>query len=159
VSNVICEDLEFARILKQSGRAVLLMDGDDMIATRMYTGWRTLWPGFAKNLVDTLGGPRATLTFAPLAVVLAWAAVAMPIIDAVACWQGGGPAAWTALAAALLGSAAAFGLHIAATFHFRIPFWYGLLFPLGYTLGAAMALDSVRRRLTGRVMWKGRMYS
>jgi chlorobactene glucosyltransferase len=118
-----------------------------------------LWPGFAKNLVDTLGGPRATLTFAPLAVVLAWAAVAMPIIDAVACWQGGGPAAWTALAAALLGSAAAFGLHIAATFHFRIPFWYGLLFPLGYTLGAAMALDSVRRRLTGRVMWKGRMYS
>jgi chlorobactene glucosyltransferase len=159
VSNVICEDLEFARILKQSGRAVLLMDGDDMIATRMYTGWRTLWPGFAKNLVDTLGGPRATLTFAPLAVVLAWAAVAMPIIDAVACWLGGGPAAWTALAAALLGSAAAFGLHIAATFHFRIPFWYGLLFPLGYTLGAAMALDSVRRRLTGRVMWKGRMYS
>ena len=158
VSNVICEDLEFARLIKQSGRAVLLMGGDDMIATRMYTGWRTLWPGFAKNLVDTLGGPRATITFAPLAVVLAWVAVAMPIIDAVACWQGT-PGAWTALAVALLGSAAAFGLHIAATFHFRIPFWYGLLFPLGYTLGAAMALDSVRRRVTGRVIWKGRTYS
>lgn len=158
VSNVICEDLEFARLLKQSGRSVLLMGGDDMIATRMYTGWRTLWPGFAKNLVDTLGGPRATLTFAPLAVILAWAAVAMPIADAVACWQGT-PSAWSALAVALLGSAAAFGLHIAATFHFRIPFWYGLLFPLGYTLGAAMALDSVRRRVTGRVIWKGRTYS
>jgi chlorobactene glucosyltransferase len=158
VCNAICEDLEFARLLKQSGRSVLLMGGDRMIATRMYTGWRTLWPGFAKNLVDTLGGPRATLTVTPLAVILAWAAVAMPIVDAAAC-RHGAPGAWTALAVALLGSAAAFGLHVAATFYFRIPFWYGLLFPLGYTLGAAMAFDSLRRRLTGRVIWKGRMYS
>ena len=60
---------------------------------------------------------------------------------------------------ALLGSGAAFGLHIAATFYFRIPFWYGLLFPLGYTAGALMAFDSVRRRLSGRVSWKGRIYS
>jgi chlorobactene glucosyltransferase len=59
--------------------------------------------------------------------------------------------------AALLGSTA-FGLHIAATVYFRIPFWYGLLFPLGYTVGALMALDSVRRR-SGRVSWKGRIYS
>ncbi len=158
VSNVICEDLEFARLLKRSGRSVLLMGGDDVIATRMYTGWRTLWPGFAKNLVDTLGGRRVTLSFTPLAVLLAWAAVAMPIIDAFACRQGA-PSAWTALVVALLGSAAAFGLHIAATYYFRIPFWYGLLFPLGYTIGAAIAFDSVRRRLTGRVIWKGRMYS
>jgi chlorobactene glucosyltransferase len=158
VSTVICEDLEFARLLKQSGRAVLLMGGDNVIATRMYTGWRTLWPGFAKNLVDTLGGQRATLSFTPLAVILAWAAVALPIVDALAWWQGA-PGAWAALATALLGSAAAFGLHVAATFYFRIPFWYGLLFPLGYTLGAAIALDSVRRRLTGRVIWKGRIYS
>jgi chlorobactene glucosyltransferase len=158
VSNVICEDLELARLLKQSGRAVLLMGGEGMIATRMYTGWRTLWPGFAKNLVDTLGGPRATLTFTPLAVILAWAALAVPTVAAVAC-RHGAPGALAALAAALLGSAAAFGLHIAATFYFRIPFWYGLLFPLGYTLGAAMAFDSVRRRMTGRVIWKGRTYS
>jgi chlorobactene glucosyltransferase len=158
VSRVICEDLEFARLLKQSGRSVLLMGGDDVIATRMYTGWRTLWPGLAKNLVDTLGGRRGTLNFAPLAVLLAWAAVAVPVIDAVGCWEGAA-SAWIALAVALLGSAAAFGLHIAATFYFRIPFWYGLLFPLGYTVGAAIALDSVRRRLTGRVIWKGRMYS
>jgi chlorobactene glucosyltransferase len=158
VASAICEDLEFARLFKQAGHAVLLMGGEQMIATRMYTGWRTLWPGFAKNLVDTLGGPRATLTFAPLAVILAWAAVAMPILDAVAWWQGAS-GGWIALAIALLGSAAAFGLHIAATFYFRIPFWYGLLFPLGYTLGAAMAFDSLRRRLTGRVSWKGRIYS
>jgi cellulose synthase/poly-beta-1,6-N-acetylglucosamine synthase-like glycosyltransferase len=50
--------------------------------------------------------------------------------------------AWATLAAALPASAAAFGLHIAAAFHFRIPFWYGLLFPVGYTIGTLMAHDS-----------------
>ena len=158
VSSVICEDLELARRLKQAGRSVLLMSGEDVISTRMYTGWRTLWPGLAKNLVDTLGGRRATLTVAFVAVVLAWAALAIPAFDALACAQGQ-PGAWPALIAALLGSAAAFALHIAATRHFRIPFYYGLLFPFGYTVGALMALDGVRRRLRGRVSWKGRIYS
>jgi chlorobactene glucosyltransferase len=158
VSSAICEDLEFARALKQSGHAVLLMDGDDAVSTRMYTGWRTLWPGLAKNLIDTLGGRSATLMVAAVAVILAWAAVVIPGQDAAACLKHI-PDAWAALIPALLASAAAFGLHIAAARHFRIPFYYGLLFPLGYTVGAVMALDSVRRRLSGRVTWKGRTYS
>jgi len=158
VSSAICEDLEFARRLKESGRTVLLMDGEDAVSTRMYTGWRTLWPGLAKNLIDTLGGRSATLILAAIAVTLAWAAVAIPVDDAVACLTHV-PGAWMALVPALLASAAAFGLHIAAARHFRIPFYYGLLFPLGYTVGAVMALDSVRRRLSGRVTWKGRTYS
>lgn len=158
VSTAICEDLEIARLLKQSGRPVLLMSGEDVVSTRMYTGWRTLWPGLAKNLVDTFGGNRATLLLALAAVILSWAAILIPLIDAVGLAEKT-PGAWAALAAALLASAAAFGLHIAATFHFRIPFWYGLLFPLGYTIGAVMALDSVRRRLSGKVSWKGRIYS
>jgi chlorobactene glucosyltransferase len=158
VSSAICEDLEFARRLKHSGRSVLLMDGDGVISTRMYTGWRTLWPGFAKNLTDMLGGPVMTLTVALVAVTLGWAAVVLPLIDTIALAQGFHDAL-PALIVALLGSGAAFGLHIAAAFYFRIPFCYGLLFPLGYTVGAMLAIDSVRRRLTGRVSWKGRIYS
>jgi chlorobactene glucosyltransferase len=158
VCTAICEDLEFARRLKQSGRLVLLMGGDDLLSTRMYTGWRTLWPGLAKNLVDTLGGPVATLVVALVAVILAWAAFIVPLTD-LASWLGGADGALSALLLALAGSGAAIGLHVAATFYFRIPFWYGLVFPLGYTLGALMAIDSVRRRLSGRVSWKGRIYS
>ena len=157
VASAICEDLEIARRLKQSGCAVLLMDGAEVVTARMYTGWRTLWPGLAKNLVDTFGGRWATLTLAATAVTLAWAAVAIPLTDANA-WMRHAPEAWVALIPALLASAAAFALHIAAARHFRIPFYYGLLFPLGYTVGAIMALDSVSRRLRGRVSWKGRIY-
>jgi chlorobactene glucosyltransferase len=158
VCSKICEDLEFARRLKQSGHAVLLMGGDTMLTTRMYTGWGTLWPGLAKNLVDTFGGPAATLAVALAAVILAWAAYLLPLFDLLAV-RGGVDGALPALALALAGSAAAVGLHVAAAFHFRIPFWYGFVFPLGYTVGALMALDSVRRRLSGRVVWKGRIYS
>jgi chlorobactene glucosyltransferase len=158
VASVICEDLEFARLLKQSGGSVLLMGGEDLLATRMYTGWRTLWPGLAKNLVDTLGGPRATVSLAVVAILLSWAAVAVPMIDAAA-WAQGVPYAGAAFILACAGSAAALGLHLAATRHFRIPFYYGFLFPLGYTIGALMALDSVHRRRRGKVSWKGRTYS
>jgi chlorobactene glucosyltransferase len=158
VCTAICEDLEFARLLKQSGRSVLLMGGEQLLSTRMYTGWRTLWPGLAKNLVDTLGGPVPTLALAGAAVILAWAAFAIPLIDLASLIRGVAGAA-AAFILALAASGAAVGLHIAATFYFRIPFWYGLLFPLGYTAGALMALDSVRRRLSGQVSWKGRIYS
>jgi chlorobactene glucosyltransferase len=158
VCTAICEDLEFARRLKQSGRSVLLMGGDELLSARMYTGWSTLWPGLAKNLVDTLGGPVATLSVALAGVILAWAAFAIPLLD-VAAWSRGADGAFAALLLALAGSGAAIGLHVAATFYFRIPFWYGLILPLGYSAGALMALDSVRRRLSGRVSWKGRIYS
>jgi chlorobactene glucosyltransferase len=158
VCSAICEDLELARRLKPSGRSVLLMGGDESLSTRMYTGWRTLWPGLAKNLVDTLGGPAATFSVALIAVTLAWAALVIPSID-LADWVQGVDSAGLALLLALAASGAAFGLHIAATFYFRIPFWYGLIFPLGYSAGTLLALDSVGRRLRGRVTWKGRIYS
>ncbi|HUZ32077.1 MAG TPA: glycosyltransferase [Xanthobacteraceae bacterium] len=158
VCTAICEDLELARRIKRSGRAVLLMGGDDLLSTRMYTGWRTLWPGFAKNLVDTFGGPLPTLAVATAAFVLGWATVAIPVLD-FADWMHGADGAGAALWLALAASGAAIGLHIAAALYFRIPFWYGLIFPLGYSVGALMALDSIGRRLSGRVSWKGRIYS
>jgi chlorobactene glucosyltransferase len=158
VCTAICEDLEFARRLKRSGRSVLLMGGDDLLSARMYTGWRTLWPGFAKNLVDTFGGPLPTLAVATAAFLLAWATFAIPVLD-LSDWMHGVDGGAAALSLALAASGAAIGLHVAAAFYFRIPFWYGLIFPLGYTAGALMAFDSIHRRLSGRVSWKGRIYS
>ena len=102
-----------------------------------------------------LMGPSRTVVAAFLAVLLAWAAIAIPLLDAAGCAAGG---SCSAFAVALTGSAAILALHLAGTRHFRIPLWYGFLFPLGYTIGALMALDSVRRRMQGRVSWKGRTY-
>jgi chlorobactene glucosyltransferase len=158
VRESISEDLDFARLLKRHGLKVRLEDGSAVLVTRMYTGWATLWPGFAKNLVDMLGGTARTLRTVLSAVVLSWAAVILPLVDAAAC-RGGSTAACVALVPAGLGAAAAFALHLVGTRHFAIPLWYGLTFPLGYTAGALIALDSIRRRLFHQVEWKGRTYA
>lgn len=157
VRDQICEDLEFARLLKRRGERVLMLDGSALLATRMYRGWSTLWPGIAKNLTVMLGGPTRTVAAALIAVVLSWAAVLVPLLDAIGCTHGA-RGACIGLAIALAASAAAFGLHLAGSVHFGIPLYYGLLFPLGYTVGAVLAFDSVRWRLVRRVHWKGRVY-
>jgi chlorobactene glucosyltransferase len=157
VRSEICEDIELARAIKRRGHRVLMQDGSALLRTRMYTGWSTLWPGIAKNLTDMLGGPARTLWTAMIAVILVWAAVLIPLIDAVGC-ANGRSGACAALVPAALASAAAFGLHIAGAAHFGIPLWYGLIFPAAYSAGALIALDSVRWRLVRRVRWKGRVY-
>jgi len=157
VRNSICEDLALARRLKQRGHRVLLQDGSRLLTTRMYSGWHMLWPGIAKNLTDMLGGPLPTLATACLTFILAWTSVLLPSLDGLACAHASSGAC-VALAPALLGSAAIFGLHLAGAAYFRIPLWYGFLFPLGYSVGSILALDSLRWRLTGRIRWKGRIY-
>jgi chlorobactene glucosyltransferase len=123
----------------------------------MYTGWQTLWPGVAKNLVDMAGGPRRLVVLAVAALALSWAAVLLPMFTAAACFAGQ-HAACVSMIPAFAGSAAAFALHLGGAAYFRIPIWYGLLFPIGYTAGALIALDSLRWRLSGFVRWKGRLY-
>lgn len=157
VHGAICEDLMLARLLKRSGGHAILQDGRRLLSTRMYRGWPTLWTGIAKNLSEMLGGPLRTTAIAAAAVALAWAAWLIPLSDALHCAQGSSGGC-IGLIPAALGSAGAFGLHIAGASYFGIPPWYGLLFPLGYSAGALIAIDSVRRRLSGRVSWKGRTY-
>jgi chlorobactene glucosyltransferase len=157
VRTAICEDVELARLMKLRGHRVLLLDGGRFLSVRLYTGWRTLWPGLAKNLNETLGGPARTIVIAAIAVSAAAASVLLPAFDVVGCLNGSGGAC-VALAPALLGSAAAFALHIAGAVHFGIPFWYGFLFPAGYVAGAMIGLDSLRWRARRRIFWKGRVY-
>jgi chlorobactene glucosyltransferase len=157
VHGAICEDLMLARLLKRSGGNAILQDGRQLLSTRMYRGWSTLWIGIAKNLSEMLGGPLRTIAIAAAAVVLAWAAWLLPLADGLNC-AAGSRAGCIGLIPAILGAAAAFGLHIAGAAYFGIPPWYGMLFAFGYSAGALIAIDSVRRRLSGRISWKGRTY-
>ena len=157
VHNAICEDLELALLAKKAGGPVLLQDGKFLLTARMYTGWRSLWIGLSKNLVEMLGGHAATLITALLIFLLALASILLPAVDGLRCF-GGNSAGCVALIPALIGTAAATGLHIAGASYFRIPLWYGLMFPLGYAVGASLAVESLRRHWTGKIVWKGRSY-
>jgi chlorobactene glucosyltransferase len=157
VCGAICEDIELARLLKRRGGHVQLLDGSALLATRMYTGWATLWPGIAKNLSEMLGGPQRTVATAIIVVTLSWTAVLLPVVSMARC-SGGVSMDCVAAVLSSLASAAAFAFHIAGARYFQVPLFYGFLFPIGYSVGALIAFDSLRWRLTHRVRWKDRVY-
>jgi chlorobactene glucosyltransferase len=147
----ICEDKALALAVKRNGFRLAILGAEELLRVRMYTGFRSLAEGLAKNVIDMVGGVGPTLAAVVLALVLGWAPIVVPL--------GIGDRQPAALAIALAGSLALLGMHLAGARHFRIPFWYGFLFPLGYTLTAAVALYAVLRRMRGVVIWKGRAYS
>jgi chlorobactene glucosyltransferase len=157
VRGEICEDLELARRVKRAGGRVRLMDGSRVLSTRMYHGWSDLWPGFAKNVVEMFGGPAPTLMTALAAFALSVATFAALALDVTAALAG---APWSRVALVLAGVNAAIvvGFHVAGSIFLGIPPGFGLLFPLGYALGALIAADGVWRRRFGGVTWKGRRY-
>ena len=157
VRNAICEDLELARRIKRTCGHVVLQDGKLLLTARMYTGWKSLWTGLSKNLVETLGGQAAAIVITPVVLLLSLASVLLPAIDGARC-AAGHAADCIALAPALAGTAAAAGLHIAGALYFNTPFWYGLMFPVGYAVGACLAIESLRRHWRGKIVWKDRSY-
>jgi chlorobactene glucosyltransferase len=157
VAAAICEDLELAKLIRGARFSVALMDGSQLLSTRMYSGWRTLWPGFAKNVLEMFGGVRSTLTKAAVAVALSWSFVILPAAAYVTL-RGGSLEGSIAFGLAVAAAVAAVGFHIAGAAQLGVPWWYGLLFPVAYTVGGLIALDGLRRRLLGRVAWKGRIY-
>jgi chlorobactene glucosyltransferase len=157
VAGAICEDLELARLMKRSGFSVVLMDGASLLSTRMYDGWSTLWPGFAKNVLDTFGGVGPAFATAAAAIVLSWSIALAPVIDYALCSRGS-PLDCAALGLVGVAAMIAVGFHVAGSVYFGLPPWYGLLFPVGYALGGLIALHGLRSRATRRIVWKGRIY-
>ena len=158
VRDAVAEDSALAGAFKSAGFRVGVLGTTGLLRTRMYASLRPLWEGTARQAAGLLGGPAALAGAATAALVLAWVTLALPVSAVVAVLAGGGAPAVVSLALALAGSAALFGTHIGAARYFRIPFWYGLLFPVGYTLGAGVCAYAVWQRSRGRVRWKGRVY-
>jgi chlorobactene glucosyltransferase len=154
VRGVVAEDSALAARIKSCGGRIALMGGMPLISVRMYRSLPQLWEGIAKNVTETFGGVRATAVTAFFGVALAWAALGIPA----ALSAPSSPLAAAALVLAAAASLSLLGMHVAAARYFRIPLWYGLLFPLAYTLAALVAVAGIRAQRQGRVAWKGRSY-
>jgi chlorobactene glucosyltransferase len=160
VRGEVCEDRALARRVKAAGYRLAVLGAGKLLRTRMYTGFGSLWEGLSKNAVETIGGMHQTVMAGILGLALAWAAPLLPLAAALALRRppAGGLEPW-ALTLALVGSLALLGTHLGIARYLRIPLACGLLFPLGYTLGSAIAFAAVWKRARGRVSWKGRVYT
>jgi len=160
VRSEIAEDSALARLVKQSGRRVAVVGTQDLIRTRMYRDFRSLWQGLSRQAGQLLECPGVCALVAAMALVLAWTALLLPASTLFNVMHHHATIAnLVALMFAWAGSLALLGTHLGAARYFKIPFWYGLLFPIGYTLGAGIALNAAMGRLRGKVFWKGRSYA
>jgi len=158
VRSTVAEDSALTARIKRRGGRVALKSGAALIGVRMYRSLAQLWEGLGKNVTETFGGVCATATIAALGLVLAWAAVAVPAVLSAVLVLAPSPLLTAALALATCATLALFGMHVAAARYFEVPPWYGLLFPIAYSLAAALAFAGILARRRGRVAWKGRRY-
>jgi chlorobactene glucosyltransferase len=159
VRGEVAEDSALASRIKAAGGGAALAGGAPLIAVRMYRSLPQLWEGLGKNVTETFGGVSATIAASLTGLVLAWSAVALPASLALAFAASPSALGLAALALAALASLAMLALHVAAARYLGIPFWYGAIFPLGYTLAVMLASEGIAARRRGRIAWKGRVYS
>jgi len=157
VKDEVVEDLALAQGVMRAGHRLSLRLGETAFATRMYRSLGELVAGWSKNIF-TAGlqtvSPRLRPFVAPTSVLVGgglWLAPPLALLAALAGFGGDGLLWWSA--AAVSWSAI---FWVAFTVRMGAPFYYGLLYPLGASVGRFIFLRSWRR---GRnVEWKGRAY-
>ncbi|HEX4112909.1 MAG TPA: glycosyltransferase [Stellaceae bacterium] len=159
VRGEICEDSAIARLVKSAGYSFAVIGAERLIRTRMYTGAADLWEGLSKNVSEIYGGSVRTLAIVTTGFLLGWASLLLPILGTIAAVNQPSSLAIAAPILATLTSIAVYATQFALARHFRIPFWYGLLFPLACSAGAMIGINAVIWRGRGRVAWKGRFYT
>lgn len=158
VRDAVAEDSALAHVIKSTGGRIGVLGTEGLLQTRMYSDFHSLREGAARQAASLLGGAVALLSVALGAMLLAVVPLALPSLAAGRLAWGGGSGAIASLLFAAIGSLALLGTHIGAARYFRIPFWYGLLFPLGYAAGAGILVFAAWQRSRGQTRWKGRIY-
>ncbi|MGQ9828857.1 MAG: glycosyltransferase [Roseiflexus sp.] len=162
VRGSVLEDMDMARLVKQSGYALEAALAPDLLEVRMYNGWSTLTEGLKKNAVAGYrsGGIRSGLMGLRLGLMalMPWNMLAAYF----ALMFFGGD---SALAEAL-GLAGAILLLIGMLcwggvirYRFRVSPLWGILYSVGTAVYFALAAQALRQIRSGKgVVWKGRVF-
>lgn len=161
VRNEIMEDLALAKIIKQKGYRLYWIFSDELIRTRMYRNVSQIWEGFSKNLVDIMKntGTIGSIFTSLKSVLLGW----MPLVLLILTWlhlrSGHDPfLIHFAFISAVIVAAVMYLFMLLIVKALGIPSFYVLSFPFGFTMHAALTINSLIRRKKGDRKWKGRTY-
>ena len=159
VKHEVAEDLALGQEVMMAGGKVRMVYALEYMTTRMYTSWAHLREGFSKNLFM---GARRSLQDHPIlmriAPYLVGATFIIWMVPPVALllqalgipFWAHGPALAATIGSLLFWMLFSVGL--------AIPFWWGLLYPVGALGALDIALRSAMRG-SRRIEWKGRTYS
>lgn len=144
------EDLDLARALRRSGRRTMVAAAGNLASCRMYEGAAPLRAGYTRWLWSAFGSPAGS------AAVLVAAAVTY-VLPPVAVVLGPGPARrWGVVgtAAAIVSRTVARATERGSPDRSDVA--AGCTHPFAVCAFAALAIDSLRARRTGRLGWKDR---
>jgi cellulose synthase/poly-beta-1,6-N-acetylglucosamine synthase-like glycosyltransferase len=160
VRDSILEDTHLGQRAKAAGVRMAAVAAPELVAVRMYTGWRSLAEGLIKNAVAGFqsGGARSALVGTRQALI-----AFLPFALLGLAWQAGG------MAAPLRMALVAHGMVLAmitlgsyawlAWRRYRLGAGWGVLYSLGLALYFGLAGVGLFRLTTGRgVSWKGRVF-
>jgi chlorobactene glucosyltransferase len=160
VRDSILEDTHLGQRAQAAGLRLEASAAPDLIAVRMYTGWRSLAEGLSKNAVAGFrsGGSRSSFVAARQALI-----AFLPFVLLLGSRWGGQGGSPVQVALALYGVAlAAITLATYAWLawrRYRRGFGWGILYPLGLAIYFGLAGVAFARLATGRgVVWKGRTF-
>lgn len=153
VAHKLLEDVELARIFKQTNHKIWFRFGEGKVKTRMYRSFAAMWEGWTKNLVLLFRHPLllAGLRGLEFMAILAFAAgSAILVVN-----KSATAAVAACCAAVLLWTLFLFRIRQA---HFS---WNANLLALfGLPLFSSLLIRSwLHSRVRGAVTWKGRKYS
>ena len=158
VKHEVAEDLALGQEVLKSGGRIRMVYALDLMATRMYTDWAHLREGFSKNLFmgsrRSLEGHPILRLIVPYFVGIVFVTWIVP--PAALLLQAFGVPFW-AHGPALVATVLAFVFWVMFSIGIGVPFWWGLLYPLGALGALDIALRSAWRG-SRKIEWKGRVY-
>ncbi|HET9921567.1 MAG TPA: glycosyltransferase family 2 protein [Ktedonobacteraceae bacterium] len=161
--DTLLDDRDLARVFKDNGYRLRLVDGRGLVRVRMYQGFRDAWRGWRKNVFL---GSRGGLPFVSLQLLGLPLFIVFPFfLPLLALLRRGKretpravtPAELTAASVLSLGPLLAYRVWVNK--NLGVPWYYALTQPLAGAVFEGILAQSTWRILTGKgVDWRGRAY-
>jgi glycosyltransferase involved in cell wall biosynthesis len=149
VAGEVLEDVAFAIRAKSAGHRIWFGSGKGIVRVRMYRSFDAMWQGWKKNLYRLMGGTPWAL-FREIESTVPWIAFLLLL---------GGlkiPPLFFVGVLLLIFRQTIYGLDLSRN---QFPFSFIFYYVPAVVLYAGVLWASYRSHVTGRVAWKGRVYS
>jgi len=169
----LLDDRDLARVVKENGFRLRLLDGRNLVRVRMYEGLAEAWRGWRKNvflgsrggagfaLLQLFGLPITTIFpfLLPLLALLAWRRDTRDRRGQKAGRKREGVTPVEITAASALGLVPLLAYRAWVNKNMGVPWYYAFTHPLAGAIFAGILGQSTWRVLTGKgVDWRGRQY-
>ncbi|MGB9626477.1 MAG: glycosyltransferase [Phycisphaerae bacterium] len=162
VRTQVNEDMHMARLAKERGQRLAVVQNDNLYSVRMYSGLRQIWRGWSRIFYGCFGSFRRLLISAAFLLVTN----VLPYSSAVAAWAVIAARGWTDAGPwrlVALAATTAVAMHIVTIARFyrlsRVNVWLAPTFIVGAVICIGMLVNAMFK-LGGRTttVWRGTAY-